>query len=164
MKTSFVAIALSLAGAAVAWPPTSPDWKVEERAARAFPYSIGGISLKHLKESDTWDFTFTITHRSPAGQAVDSTVGHTAWTNGSAPVGPSSPEAAENPQYSFYFPTGAPYVEDHFRFAVDGPHGLAAGDIVAGNKYQCGPYTGGLENVDVECKTVNLGEFFLGSN
>ncbi|KAL5338949.1 hypothetical protein BJX70DRAFT_398150 [Aspergillus crustosus] len=155
MKTSFAAIALALVGSAVAVP-------VQERQIRSHPYSINDISIKHLIEGDSWDFTFTINHLSPGGQIVESTSAHTAWVNNTLPVGPANPEAAENPDYTYYFPTGAFHVEEKFNFAIQGPGGLAAADIEAGNKYQCVKLNSG--NVDVECKTINGGAFVFGAH
>jgi hypothetical protein len=45
----------------------------------SYPYSIGNLSLKHLVESDTWDFTFELTARNPWGEALGSTTCHTTW-------------------------------------------------------------------------------------
>ncbi|KAL5343054.1 hypothetical protein BJX70DRAFT_394482 [Aspergillus crustosus] len=153
MRTSLIAIALSFAGAAVATPQAQNYAK---------PYSIGSIFLKHLVESDSYDLTFTITHRTPAGNAIESTVAHTAWSNGSNPVGPAEPELAENPLYTYYFPTGAPHPEEGFRFAVQSVvGGLAAGNIEPGEKFHCRDYTGDDANIDTECLSINEGEFYL---
>lgn len=70
MKTSFATIALSFAGAAFAASATK---------SRAYPYSIGDLSLKHTIEGDTWDFSFYLTSRNPAGEALETTTCHTAW-------------------------------------------------------------------------------------
>ncbi|KAJ5405191.1 hypothetical protein N7465_006475 [Penicillium sp. CMV-2018d] len=151
MKTSFATIALSLAGAAFAAPATE---------SKAYPYSIGDLSLKHTIEGDTLDLTFYLTSRSPAGEALETTRCHTAWNNGKLPVGPKSPEPCADPAYSFFFTTGA-YNLEKYEIAVEGPAGTAVTFIESGNKYQCGPYTGTVGNVDTECKTINGGEFYL---
>ncbi|CAI7643922.1 unnamed protein product [Penicillium glandicola] len=151
MKTSFVTIALSLAGAALAAPATE---------SRVYPYSIGDLSLKHTIEGDTWDLTFYLTSRSLAGETLETTTCHTAWTNGTLPVGPKSPEPCADTAYSFFFPTGAFNVEK-YEVAAEGPAGAAVTLIESGYKYQCGPYTGSIGNVDTECKTINSGEFYL---
>ncbi|CRL28946.1 unnamed protein product [Penicillium camemberti] len=151
MKTSFATIAFSLAGAAFAAPATE---------SRAYPYSIGDLSLKHTIEGDTWDLTYQITSRSPTSEALGTTTCHTAWSNGTLPVGAKSPEPCVDPAYAFFFPTGAFNVEK-YEVAVEGPAGTAVTFIESGYKYQCGPYTGSVGNVDTECKTINGGEFYL---
>ncbi|CAI7619072.1 unnamed protein product [Penicillium discolor] len=151
MKTSFATIALSLASAAFAAPATE---------SQVYPYSIGDLSLKHTIEGDTWDLTFYLTSRSPAGEALETTTCHTAWTNGTLPIGAKSPEPCVDPAYSFFFPTGAFNVEK-YEVAAEGPAGTAVTFIESGYKYQCGPYTGSVGNVDTECKTINGGEFYL---
>ncbi|KAJ5956082.1 hypothetical protein N7501_010361 [Penicillium viridicatum] len=151
MKTSFATIALSLASAAFAAPATE---------SKAYPYSISDLSLKHTIEGDTLDLTFYLTSRSPAGEALETTRCHTAWNNGKLPVGPKSPEACADSAYSFSFTTGA-YNLEKYEIAVEGPAGTAVTFIESGNKYQCGPYTGTVGNVDTECKTINGGEFYL---
>lgn len=70
MKTSFVAIALSLSGAAFA---------TSAAEARRYPYSIDSLSLKHLIESDTFDLSWTLTSRGPYDENLGSTTCHTAW-------------------------------------------------------------------------------------
>jgi hypothetical protein len=70
MKTSFVALAISLAGAAFAAP--TAEYSV-------YPYSIGDISIKHLMESNTWDMTWSVTSRDRIGTATGNTTCHTAW-------------------------------------------------------------------------------------
>jgi hypothetical protein len=67
MSSHFSTIALAMAGVTIAAPSYS------------YPYSVGGVSLKHLVESDTWDFTFELTARSPSGKALGFTTCHTAW-------------------------------------------------------------------------------------
>ncbi|KGO47886.1 hypothetical protein PEXP_015790 [Penicillium expansum] len=151
MKTSFVTIAVSLVGAAFAAPATE---------SRAYPYNIGELSLKHTIEGNTWDLTFYLTSRSLAGEALETTTCHTAWTNGTLPVGAKSPEPCADTAYSFFFPTGASNVEK-YEIAAEGPAGTAVTSIESGYKYQCGPYTGSVGNVDTECKTINGGEFYL---
>ncbi|CAG7937797.1 unnamed protein product [Penicillium nalgiovense] len=151
MKTSFVPTVLSLAGAAFAAP--APE-------SRFYPYSIGDLSLKHTIEGDTWDMKFYLTSRSPMSEALETTVCHTGWTNGTLPVGPKSPEPCADPAYSFFFPAGASDVEK-YEIAAEGPAGTAVNVIESGYKYQCGPYTGPVGNVDMECKTINGGEFYL---
>lgn len=81
-------------------------------------------------------------------------------TNGTLPVGAKSPEPCVDPAYSFFFPTGAFNVEK-YEVAAEGPAGTAVTFIESGYKYQCGPYTGSVGNVDTECKTINGGEFYL---
>ncbi|KAJ5506611.1 hypothetical protein N7453_005568 [Penicillium expansum] len=151
MKTSFVTIAVSLVGAAFAAPATE---------SRAYPYNIGELSLKHTIEGNTWDLTFYLTSRSLAGEALETTTCHTAWTNGTLPVGAKSPESCADTAYSFFFPTGAFNVEK-YEIAAEGPAGTAVTSIESGYKYQCGPYRGSVGNVDTECKTINGGEFYL---
>ncbi|KAJ5196064.1 hypothetical protein N7449_006543 [Penicillium cf. viridicatum] len=151
MKTSFATIALSFAGAAFASPATK---------SRVYPYSIGDLSLKHTIEGDTWDLSFYLTSRNPAGEALETATCHTAWTNGTLPVGAKSPEPCVDPAYSFFFPTGAFNVEK-YEVAAEGPAGTAVTFIESGYKYQCGAYTGPVGNVDTECKTINGGEFYL---
>ncbi|KAJ5959591.1 uncharacterized protein N7479_006741 [Penicillium vulpinum] len=151
MKTSFVTLALSLAVATFAAPATE---------SRAYPYSIGGLSLKHTIEGDTWDLGFYLTSRNPTGEALETTTCHTAWTNGTLPVGPKSPEPCADPDFSFFFPAGAFNIE-RYEVAAEGPAGAAVAVIESGYKYQCGPYTGPVGNVDTECKTINGGEFYL---
>jgi hypothetical protein len=70
MKCAYVALALSLAGAAFATPAVE---------ATTYPYSIGYISLKHLIESDIWDMTWSVTSRDKTDAATGSTTCHTAW-------------------------------------------------------------------------------------
>ncbi|KAJ5513451.1 hypothetical protein N7463_003003 [Penicillium fimorum] len=124
MKTCFVTIAISLASTTFAAPVTE---------SRAYPYSIGDLSLKHTIEGDTWDLTFHLTSRSGTGEALETTTCHTAWINGKLP----------------------------YEVAAEGPAGAAVTFIESGYKYQCGPYTGPIGNVDTECKTINGGEFYL---
>ncbi|KAJ5349454.1 hypothetical protein N7541_007181 [Penicillium brevicompactum] len=151
MRPSFFAVALSFAGACFAAPATeSPKW----------PYSIGDLSLKHLIESDTFDLVWTVTSRGPTGDDLGSTTCHTAWNNGSIPNGPKNPEACVDTAYKYWFPTGASDLES-FEIVIEGPEGSAITTIEAGPKYQCGPYTGTIGNIDKECKTTNGGEFYL---
>ncbi|KAJ5849891.1 hypothetical protein N7455_009747 [Penicillium solitum] len=138
MKTSFAAI-LSLAGAAFAAPATE---------SQVNPYSIGDLSLKHTIEGDTWDLIFYLTSRSPAGLTAHFL---------SAPRAPSLALTLPTPSF---FPTGAFNVEK-YEVAAEGPAGTAVTFIESGYKYQCGPYTGSVGNVDTECKTINGGEFYL---
>lgn len=70
MKTSFAAIALSFVGMACAAPAAEPQ---------SYPYSIRGLSLKHLIESNTFDMSWTVTSRGPMGEDLGSTTCHTAW-------------------------------------------------------------------------------------
>jgi hypothetical protein len=70
MKSAYVALALSLAGAAFATPAVE---------ATTYPYSIGYISLKHLIESYIWDMTWSVTSRDKTDAATGSTTCHTAW-------------------------------------------------------------------------------------
>jgi hypothetical protein len=174
MKTSFVALVISLAGAAFASPAAE---------SRIYPYSIGDISLKHLIESNTWDMTWSLTSRDNFGAATGTTTCHTAWLvitfpletlqrpnakeltqanrdNGSSPVGPTSAEPCANAAYQYWFPTGVNNVES-YEIVIEGPVGSASTKIETGYKYQCGPYTGTIHNIDKECKTINGGEFYL---
>jgi hypothetical protein len=83
-------------------------------------------------------------------------------TNGTTAVGPKSPELSADTLYSFFFPNGAPNAE-RYRLAVDGPAGEAVAVIEEGNSYLCGPYTGTIGNIDIECKTINNRGFLLAA-
>ncbi|KAJ5734583.1 hypothetical protein N7533_012986 [Penicillium manginii] len=126
----------------------------------SYPYSIGNLSLKHLVESDTWDFTFELTARNPWGEALGSTTCHTTWMNGGVDVPPQAPVACDDTLYHFFLSTDAPDVEN-YDLAIEGPMGTGAITLASGNKYRCGAYTDPIDNVDEECKTVNGGEFYV---
>ncbi|KAL2823797.1 hypothetical protein BDW59DRAFT_162960 [Aspergillus cavernicola] len=149
MKTTFATTALALVGATFAAPAT--------RDAKPFPYSVDDIALYHLKESNTWDLTISVTERDAAGNALSSTLCHSAWNNGSTYV---AREICEDTHYFFWLPNGAPDPE-HWTVIVDGPEGQGEGDIDFGNKYKCGRYEGEIGNIDTECKTTNGGWFYL---
>ncbi|CAG7944796.1 unnamed protein product [Penicillium salamii] len=151
MKTSFVAVALSFAAIGSAAPTAE---------SRKWPYSIDSLSLKHLIESNTFDLSWTLTSRGPYGEDLGSTTCHTAWYNGSNPVGPENPESCADPAYQYWFPNGLENLES-YEIAVKGSAGPASTTISAGPKYQCGPYTGPIGNVDKECKITNGGAFYL---
>ncbi|KAF9885588.1 hypothetical protein FE257_012794 [Aspergillus nanangensis] len=149
MKTSpLFTAALSMAGIAIAAPSSS------------YPYSIGELSLKHLIESQTWDFTFTLTERSPSGEAQGSTNCHVGWVNGDVAVPPASPAPCDDTRFHFFFPTGASN-DENYDLAIEGPVGTGSTEIIAGPKYQCGPYDGPIGNIDRECKIVNGGAFYV---
>ncbi|KAL2865261.1 uncharacterized protein BJX67DRAFT_359088 [Aspergillus lucknowensis] len=154
MKTSFVAVALSLFGAALAAPST----EVAARQNSQYPYSIGGLSLKRL-ENDQLNLIFSATRYSDAGEALLSTTCQTSW-NPSLPAGPENPQACKEPSFSFFFPSGAGNLED-FELTLAGPAGTVRGEIASGPKYACGDYDGTIEGVIFECKTTNGGEFFF---
>lgn len=67
MKTSFVGIALSLGATCAA------------AGSQDYPYSISNLSLKHLVEGDTLDFTFEVTSRTHVAAGQTTTTCHTAW-------------------------------------------------------------------------------------
>jgi hypothetical protein len=73
MKTTFVALALSLFGSTLAAPAA------QATEPNPYPVSVGNLSLKHLIESDTYDFTFHATRRSPTGDPTESVICHTTW-------------------------------------------------------------------------------------
>ncbi|KAL5339423.1 hypothetical protein BJX70DRAFT_397625 [Aspergillus crustosus] len=148
MKTTFAALALSLAGASLAAPAAT---------TKPFPYSVDDVALYHLKESNTWDLTISVTERDAYGNSLGSTICHSAWNNGSTYV---AREICQDTHYFFWLPNGAPDPE-HWTVIVDGPNGQGEGVIEFGNKYSCGPYTGEIGNIDTECKTTNGGWFYL---
>ncbi|KAL2820841.1 hypothetical protein BDW59DRAFT_164536 [Aspergillus cavernicola] len=154
MKTTFAAIALSLFSIAIAAPApvTTPQ-------PNPYPVSVGNISLKHLIESDTYDFTFYATTRSLEGEALETVYCHTAWSNGGPYLGANAPEACAS-VYSFFFEEGAADIQS-YQLSVIGPEGKATGTIATGPKYQCGPYQGTIGNIDIDCRTTNGGEFYL---
>lgn len=80
--------------------------------------------------------------------------------DGADPSGPTSPKTCADPAFTFWFPNGVSDVESYSVIA-NGPAGEAGGVISFGPKYQCGPYSGHLDDVDKECKTTNGGQFYL---
>ncbi|KAL4936766.1 hypothetical protein BDV06DRAFT_204328 [Aspergillus oleicola] len=148
---------LASAAAALAAPAPAP---VAPRADAnsPFPYSIDDIKLYHLKESNTWDLTLTVTERDLYGAALGSTTCHSAWNDGATYV---AREICTDTHYFFWLPNGAPDPSNSWDVIVDGPAGQGEGMIEFGNKYSCAPYTGEIGNVDVECSTRNGGWFFL---
>ncbi|KAL3460946.1 hypothetical protein BJX64DRAFT_289884 [Aspergillus heterothallicus] len=155
MKTTFLATALALTGSVFALPQAQGDGP-----GTHYPYSIGELSLTHHVNEDNWSMVFTLTHRSPAGQTVDAATCYTAWVNGTTPAGTASPEECSHDGWSFFFPTGAPNVE-RYRLAADGPGGQAVTVVQSGDKYACEDVEG-EENIDVRCKSINGGLFWLG--
>ncbi|KAL4785031.1 hypothetical protein BJX76DRAFT_195765 [Aspergillus varians] len=154
MKTTFAALALSLLGTTLAIP--TPQATSDPNP---YPVSVGGLSMKHLIESDTYDFTFEATRRSSSGEALETVTCHTSLINGAPFPDPTSPVACSS-TYTFYFPSGAADVES-FELALSGPDGDASGLIAVGPKYLCGPYMGDIGNIDTECRSANGGEFYL---
>jgi hypothetical protein len=80
--------------------------------------------------------------------------------NGGPVASADAPEACENAAYTFFFPNGLADTAN-YQVSVNGPDGLAVTDILSGPRYQCGPYTGELGNIDTECSTINGGEFYM---
>lgn len=80
--------------------------------------------------------------------------------NGSNPAGSQNPEACVDPKYHFWFPNGAENIES-YEIVIEGTAGSAITTIAYGPKYQCGPYTGPIGNIDKECRITNGGEFYL---
>ncbi|KAL4870716.1 hypothetical protein BDV12DRAFT_165657 [Aspergillus spectabilis] len=154
MKTSFIALTLSLLGTTLAAPSIEPV----ARQSPQYPYSIGTLSLKRLTDN-TFNIIFYVTRRTDSGEALSSTTCQTFW-NPSVPAGPENPVACADPNFEFFFPTGIPNLED-YEITVTGPDGVATGEIVAGPRYACGPYEGTIEGVVYECRTTNGGEFYL---
>ncbi|KAL5339786.1 hypothetical protein BJX70DRAFT_147216 [Aspergillus crustosus] len=159
MKTTFAAIGLSLIGttlaapAAAAAPETTPT-------PNPYPVSISNISLKHLIESDGYDFTFHATSRTPYGEPIESVYCHTAWNNNGPYPDTTTPEACAF-IYSFFFPGGVANTES-FTLTVRDEAGVeASAPIEQGPKYLCGPYQGEIGNIDTECRSTNGGEFYL---
>ncbi|KAJ0417636.1 hypothetical protein BJY00DRAFT_289309 [Aspergillus carlsbadensis] len=154
MNTTFAALAFSLFGSTLAAPAAqgtrpNPD-----------PISVGNLSLKHLIESDSYDFTFHATRRSPAGEPIETVTCHTAWDrNGPYPSASNLEFCAYI--YSFYFPEGAANVESYQLTLVDENWQEYSGLITTGLRYQCGPYEGDIGNIDTECRSTNGGEFYL---
>ncbi|KAL3473726.1 hypothetical protein BJX99DRAFT_261127 [Aspergillus californicus] len=155
MKTTFAAIALSLFGATVAAPAptTTPQ-------PNPYPVSVGNISLKHLIESDTYDFTFYATSRSLTGEPGETVYCHSAWNNGGPYLNAGNPEACAS-IYSFFFEEGIADIENYQLTLVVPGGDVATATIATGPKYQCGPYHGEIGNIDTECRTTNGGEFYL---
>ncbi|KAL4935141.1 hypothetical protein BDV06DRAFT_229095 [Aspergillus oleicola] len=151
MKTTFTTALLSLLASALAVPTP--------QTTNPYPVSVGNISLKHLIESDGYDFTFHATTRTLDGEATDSVTCHTAW-NKDGPYPDSSTPAACAYIYSFWFPSGVGNVES-YELTVRGPGGDASAVIEQGPKYQCGAYEGDVGNIDFECRSVDGGEFYL---
>ncbi|KAL4795362.1 hypothetical protein BDV19DRAFT_168109 [Aspergillus venezuelensis] len=156
MKTA-VALLAAAVGTALAAPAPAPA-NTQARADAPWPYSIDTITLYHLKESNTWDLSLTVTSRDPYGAALGSTTCHTAWNDGATYI---AREICEDTHYFFWLPNGAPDPEQGWDVIVDGPAGQAEGSIDFGNKYSCKPYSGEIGNVDIECSTRNGGWFFL---
>ncbi|KAL2825459.1 hypothetical protein BDW59DRAFT_72904 [Aspergillus cavernicola] len=151
MKTTFAALALSLFSTTIAVPTP--------QTINPYPVSVANLSLKHLIESNTYDFTLDVTTRTTTGEGTDTINCHTAWNHG-GPY-PNISNAGECEYiYSFYFPEGAANVES-YQLAVRGPHGEASTLISTGPRYQCGPYEGDIGNIDTECRSINGGEFYL---
>jgi hypothetical protein len=73
MKITFATLALSLFGSTLAAPAA------QATEPNSYPVSVGNLSLKHLIESDTYDFTFHATRCSPTGEPIESVICHTAW-------------------------------------------------------------------------------------
>ncbi|KAL3473425.1 hypothetical protein BJX99DRAFT_233704 [Aspergillus californicus] len=153
MKTSFIAL-ISLLGLTTAAPST-----LQTRQNSQYPYSIGGLSLKHLTESNTYNIIFYATSFTDAGEALETTTCQTAW-NPSVPAGPEDPQACADPTFTFYFPTGITSLED-YDITLTGPNGTVSGEIASGPKYACGPYEGTIAGIDYECKTTNGGQFYF---
>ncbi|KAL4909534.1 hypothetical protein BDW74DRAFT_146772 [Aspergillus multicolor] len=152
MKASIAAIALSVAGA-IAAPAIQPT----KRQDAGHPYTISFISLRHLTESNTFNFQFTATNYFDNGDPHFSTTCSTAW-NPDVPAGPENPQACADNAFSFYFPSGIQTLEN-YELTVTGPDGTVTGEIVSGPKYQCGAYDGDIAGIDYECKSTNGGWF-----
>ncbi|KAL4941973.1 hypothetical protein BDV06DRAFT_171085 [Aspergillus oleicola] len=152
MKTTFAAVALALTGAMAA-PAAQPI----KRQDAQHPYSIGGISLKHVTETNAYTYIFYATQYSSTGEATLTTTCQTSW-NPSVPAGPDSPVTCAHQDFNFFFPTGVSSLEN-YELTVSGPAGTVSGEIAAGPKYACGPYEGTIAGVDYECKSTNGGEF-----
>ncbi|KAL4928787.1 uncharacterized protein BDV17DRAFT_291414 [Aspergillus undulatus] len=153
MKTTFATLALSLAGVMAA-PATD---SIKRQQAPDFPYSISSISLKHITESNAYNYIFSVTQYTSTGEPSIGTTCQTSW-NPSVPAGPENPQGCAHKDFSFYFPSGVPSLEN-YELTVTGPAGQVSGQIAAGPKYQCGPYEGHLNDVDYECKSTNGGRF-----
>ncbi|KAL4916402.1 hypothetical protein BDW62DRAFT_186304 [Aspergillus aurantiobrunneus] len=151
MKT-FAAIALSLFGTALAVPTP--------QTTNPYPVSVSNISLKHLIESDGYDFTMDVTTRLIDGEPTATTTCHTAWNKGGPYPDLPTQVDCEDFVYSFWFPQGVADVES-WQLTVRGPGGDASGLISTGPKYLCGPYEGDIGNIDTECRSANGGEFYL---
>ncbi|KAL2786073.1 hypothetical protein BJX66DRAFT_40573 [Aspergillus keveii] len=154
MKITFATLALSLFGSTLAAPAA------QATEPNSYPVSVGNLSLKHLIESDTYDFTFHATRRSPTGEPIESVICHTAWNKNGPYPSASAPESCAY-IYSFYFAEGAANVESYQLTLIDENGQEASGLIATGPKYQCGPYEGDIGNIDTECRSTNGGEFYL---
>ncbi|KAL5338943.1 hypothetical protein BJX70DRAFT_398144 [Aspergillus crustosus] len=154
MKTSFIALGLSLLGSTLAAPSAEPV----TRQSHHYPYSIGTLSLKRLTDN-TFNIIFYVTRHTDDGTALSSTTCQTSW-NPSVPAGAENPAVCADPEFEFYFPNGIGNLLD-YDITVSGPDGVATGEIVEGPKYACGEYTGPIEGVIYECRTTNGGEFYL---
>ncbi|KAL4879728.1 hypothetical protein BJY04DRAFT_192800 [Aspergillus karnatakaensis] len=151
MKTSILALTLSLLSATTAAPSTAP-------AQNNYPYSIGTLSLKRLTDN-TFNIIFYVTRHTDTGSPISSTTCQTAW-NPSPPAGAENPVSCADPTFAFFFPTGIKNLEE-YELTVSGPDGTVSGSIAHGPKYACGPYEGVIEGVVYECKTTNGGEFYF---
>ncbi|KAL4794329.1 hypothetical protein BDV19DRAFT_390389 [Aspergillus venezuelensis] len=92
MKTTIAATLFTLLTSTFAAPTP--------QTTNPYPVSINNISLKHLIESDGYDFTFHTTTRDLDGQATDSVICHTAW-NKDGPYPDASTPASCAYIYSF---------------------------------------------------------------
>ncbi|KAL6236694.1 hypothetical protein BDW75DRAFT_239053 [Aspergillus navahoensis] len=110
MKASIAALAFSFTGAFAA-PTTQPL----KRQDAGHPYTISFISLRHLTESNTYNFQ-----------------------NPSVPAGPENPQPCADADFSFFFPSGVKTLEN-YELTLVGPEGTVSGEIVSGPRYQCGP-------------------------
>ncbi|KAL2820856.1 hypothetical protein BDW59DRAFT_164550 [Aspergillus cavernicola] len=153
MKTSFVAIALSFAGAALA----SPSMR---RQAPNHLYNIGGISLKHLTEAPQgWDVRFDLTQRDIDGVAQFSTTCRTSWPENAPLTGPENTVACASADYSFFFQDAVS--PESYTIVVNTPDGQLSTQVATGPRYECGPYEGTIAGVDTECRAINGGQWYL---
>ncbi|KAI9369649.1 hypothetical protein BJX61DRAFT_518666 [Aspergillus egyptiacus] len=155
MKTSTIALALSLLGTTMAAPSAESSKRQDTR----YPYSLNGLWLRRLTEADRYAFLTYVGRYDSSGEILSSTTCQTSW-NPEAPAGPENPVACADPAFSFFFPNGIQNLEN-YEITVNGPDGQARGEIVAGPKYACGPYEGMIEGIEYECRITDGGAFFL---
>ncbi|KAL2827345.1 hypothetical protein BDW59DRAFT_144147 [Aspergillus cavernicola] len=155
MKASFAALALSFVGAAFAAPAT----QAAKRQDAQHPYSIGGISLRHLTEDNSYVFISYVTQYSNSSEAQETTTCQTSW-NPSVPAGPENPQSCADPNFTFWFPTGVSNLEN-YEVTVTGPVGQGTTTIVAGPSYECGTYEGTIAGIDYECHTAQGAVFLI---
>ncbi|KAL4779763.1 hypothetical protein BJX76DRAFT_361484 [Aspergillus varians] len=154
MKASFAALALSLVGATFAAPAAQ---SIKRQGNRH--YNIGTISLRHLIEENAYVFISHVTNYNEDGSPHIGTTCQTRW-NPSAPAGPENPQACAFSEFTFWFPSGVSDLEN-YEVAVAGPEGQGTVEIVAGPRYECGPYDGTIANIDYECHTTESSGFTI---